>query len=97
MNPILWPDHAMPSADDPSETLEQSIARLTRAIDAHVARLTRIRHVLRVFYLSPMSAHSLTPVLALAEELNPGIEHEDDVPARHAPVEPIINADTAPF
>ena len=91
---ILWKDDDLPSADDPSETVEESIERLTRAIDANVAKVTRIRYTLRTFYLAPVSAHSIQPILNLALELNPGLQFEADV--RHA-VDDIITPESSPF
>jgi hypothetical protein len=70
------PDHdstVMPSADDPSDTLEESIERLTETVDRHVARMDRIRMVLSRFYRATLSASSVQPVLDLAVELNPNL------------------------
>ena len=92
MNPILWPNHDMPSADDPeppdadSETLEQSLARLEETIDRHMAERAKIRAVLARFYRSPISASSLQPVLQLAEELDPSLKDTD-----------ILTPDSSPF
>jgi len=71
------PDHdptVMPSADDPSETLEESVERLAETIDRHVARMDHIRTVLSTAYLAELSSSSLAPVWALAEELNPSLK-----------------------
>jgi hypothetical protein len=71
------PDHdptVMPSADDPSETLEESIDRLAENVDRHVARMDHIRTVLSTAYLAEHSMSSLAPVWALAEELNPALK-----------------------
>jgi hypothetical protein len=95
---------ALPS--DPSDTLEESIERLTETVDRHVARMDHIRKVLGDFYLAPISASSLQPVLALAEQLNPTLVHrrlvalriEEEV-LRFAPSadDDIITPDSSPF
>ena len=90
----LWKEHDMPSADDPSETLEDSMARLTSAIDAHVIRLMRIRDILRVFYLAPRSVSSVAPILALCEELNPGLRVELEMLRQD---DEILTPSTSPF
>ncbi len=74
MTPLLWNDMNMPSADDPSETLEQSVERLCAAIDYHVQRMDHIREVLATFYKAPVSASSLQPILDLAVELDPSLK-----------------------
>jgi hypothetical protein len=105
----LDPDHdptVMPSADDPSDTLDESIERLKANIDRALAQLDHIRKVLGEFYLAPISASSLQPVLALAEQLNPTLVHrrlvalriEEEV-LRFAPSadDEIITPDSSPF
>ncbi len=74
MTPLLWTDADMPNADDPSETLEQTLERLCDLVDRHVQRMDHIRDVLSTFYKAPVSASSLQPVLDLAVELTPSLK-----------------------
>jgi len=74
---LVDPDHdptVMPSADDPSETLEESIERLRAAIGQLCAQRDQIRRTLSAFYMAPISASSLQPVLLLAEQLDPSLK-----------------------
>jgi len=73
------PDHdpeQMPSADDPSLSLEESLERLAANIDQLCAQRDQIRRTLSAFYLAPISAATLQPVLDLCEQLDPTLRHQ---------------------
>ena len=63
-----------PNADD--ESLKESVERLSAAIDRACAELDHIREVLRAFYMAPISASSLQPVLDLCEQLDPTLRQQ---------------------
>jgi hypothetical protein len=71
--PLLWNDVDLPSADDPSESLEQSMDRLAVSVDRAVAHLQHVREVLSTFYKAQLSASSVQAVLDLAVELDPSL------------------------
>jgi hypothetical protein len=58
--------------------LDASIARLDTSIQRLLAERRAVAATLRAFYLAPLSAASLQPVLDLAERLNPGLPRELD-------------------
>jgi hypothetical protein len=65
-----------------AHTLEESVERLSRAIDEKVAERQHIIEVLSAFYRAPLSASSVQPVLTLAEQLNPALnaQRDDNLP-----------------
>jgi hypothetical protein len=87
MSPMLFDPHDLPSADDPSESLEETVEKLMAAVDRHVIRMDRIREVLSDFYKAQLSASSVQAVLDLAVELDPTlIKHL----TRHDPPSTIV-------
>lgn len=91
------PDHdqtVMPSADDPSLSLEESFDRLTVAVDRITAQMAHIRETLSRFYLAPISASSLQPVLTLAEQLDPSLKAQRQFDAL---ADEILTPADAPF
>lgn len=91
------PDHdptVMPSADDPSMSLEESFDRLTVAVERITAQMDHIREVLGTFYLAPVSASSLQPVLDLAEQLDPSLKSQRQFDAL---ANDILTPDASPF
>ncbi len=74
MTPLLWNPDDMPSADDPSESLEQTLERLCDLVDHHVQRMDHIREVLSTFYRADLSISSVQAVLDLAVKLTPSLK-----------------------
>jgi hypothetical protein len=71
----LYDPHDLPSADDPSLSLEESFDRLTVAVERITAQMDHIRQVLGTFYLSDVSLSTLAPVLELCEQLDPTLRN----------------------
>ena len=72
MTPLLLNDLDMPSADDPRESLEQTLERLCDTVDRHVQRMDHIRDVLSTFYRAPVSASELQAIL---DQIAPFLAH----------------------
>jgi len=103
--PQLYNDADMPSADGPSETLEESVERLSAAIDRLCAQREQIRRTLSAFYLAPISAATLQPLLDLCEQLDPTLRSQrlalriEDTVLGLVPTDEdeILTPDQAPF
>jgi len=63
-----------PNADD--ESLKESLEQLSATIDWLCAEHDHIRDILRAFYMAPISASSLQPVLDLCEQLDPTLRSQ---------------------
>jgi len=76
---LVDPDHdptVMPSADDPSLSLEESVELLCENIDQLCAQREQIRRTLSAFYMAPISAATLQPLLDLCEQLDPTLRSQ---------------------